>query len=338
MSGRRGLDYTSPAIQLPPTIQPPPAEHHRRGSGDSKRPDVIKAIPIRHWGRWTASVIILIAVLLLGISLGRNPNLQWDVVGQYLFNGFILRGLLVTLELTFLAMLIGIVGGTLLAIMRLSKNYVLRIVSWFYLWFFRGTPVYVQIFFWGGFALLYRRLSLGIPLTSHIFWSVDSNTVITVFVAAVLALGLNEAAYAAELVRAGIISVEKGQSEAAASLGMSPALAMRRIILPQAMRVIVPPMGNETISMLKTTSLVAAISAHELFTNVQILYSQNLMVIPLLIVASIWYIFLTTLLTIGQHYLEAYFGRGFGDEETAAAEKRAIKRLERKTGVDPGVF
>ena len=299
---------------------------------------MIKAIPIRHWGRWTASVIILIAVLLLCISLGRNPNLQWDVVGHYMFNRFILRGLLVTLELTFLAMFIGVIGGTLIAVMRLSKNYVLRTVSWFYIWFFRGTPVLVQIIFWGNFALLYRRLSLGIPFTSHIFWSLDTNAVITLLVAAILALGLNEAAYAAELVRAGIISVERGQTEAAASLGMSPALTMRRIVLPQAMRVIIPPMGNETISMLKTTSLVSVISAHELMTNIEILYSQNFMVIPLLLVGSIWYIFVTTLLTIGQHYLEAYFGRGFGDKETAAAEKRAMKRLERKAGVDPGVF
>jgi polar amino acid transport system permease protein len=260
------------------------------------------------------------------------------VVGRYVFSPFLLEGAGVTLGLTFLAMFIGAFGGTLLAIMRLSKNYVLRSVSWFYIWFFRGTPVYVQIIFWGNFALLYRTLSLGIPFTSHVFWSIDSNAVITTFVAAVLALGLNEAAYAAELVRAGIISVDKGQTEAAASLGMSPGMTMRRVILPQAMRVIIPPMGNETISMLKTTSLVSVISANELMTNTQILYSQNFLVIPLLLVASIWYIVFTTLFTIGQHYLEAYFGRGFGDRETAAAEKRAMKRLERKAGVDPGNF
>jgi polar amino acid transport system permease protein len=330
---RSAPDHFTPAGVLPPTVV------HNRGVGDPpEQPHAIKAIPIRHWGRLTASVIILIVVLLLAVSLGRNPNLKWDVVGRYLFADFVLRGVAVTLELTLLAMLIGTFGGTLLAIMRLSKNYVLQTVSWFYIWFFRGTPVYVQIIFWGNFALLYRRLSLGIPFTDHIFWSLDSNAVITILVASVLALGLNEAAYAAELVRAGIISVDRGQTEAAASLGMSSGLTMRRIVLPQAMRIIIPPMGNETISMLKTTSLVSVISAHELMTNVQIVYSQNLLVIPLLLVASIWYIFVTTLLTIGQHYLEAYFGRGFGDKETAAAEKRAMKRLERKAGVDPGVF
>jgi polar amino acid transport system permease protein len=330
---------SAPDPFAPPSPGPTPeTPGQHEGGRHHGRPDAIKAIPIRHWGRWTASVIIFVIVVLLGISLGRNPNLKWGVVGQYLFSPFLLEGAGITLALTFLAMLIGSVGGAILAVMRLSKNYVLRGVSWFYIWFFRGTPVYVQIIFWGNFALLYRRLSLGIPFTSHIFWSVDTNAVITVFVAAILALGLNEAAYAAELVRAGIISVDKGQTEAAASLGMSPGMTMRRIVLPQAMRVIIPPMGNETISMLKTTSLVSVISANELMTNVQILYSQNFKVIPLLLVASIWYIVFTTLFTIGQHYLEAYFGRGFGNKEAAAAEKRAMKRLERGTGIDPGVF
>ncbi len=334
-------DGPGPALDL---LTPPDTQLTSGGAGHSdahrhhERPDAIKAIPIRHWGRWTASAIILIVALMFAISLGKNPNLRWHIVWKYLFSDFVWRGALVTLELTFLAMLIGAVGGTILAVMRQSKNYVMRAVSWFYLWFFRGTPVLVQIIFWGNFALLYRSFSLGIPFTSHIFWSLDTNAVITVFVAAVLALGLNEAAYAAELVRAGIISVDRGQTEAAASLGMSPALTMRRIILPQAMRVIIPPMGNETISMLKTTSIVSVISAHELMTNVRNAYAQNFEVIPLLLVACFWYILFTTALTIGQHFLESYFSKGLGGQEAAAAEKRAMKRLERKTGVDPGVF
>ncbi len=317
---------------LPGTVAPQTHHHHH------ERPDTIKAIPIRHWGRWLSSAVILLVVALLTISLAQNENLRWDIVGKYLFSDFILRGAVMTLELTFLAMLVGVVGGTVLAVMRQSKNYVLRTVSWFYIWFFRGTPVYVQIILWGNFALLYRTFSLGIPFTDHAFWALDTNAVITTSVAAVLALGLNEAAYAAELVRAGIISVDKGQTEAAASLGMSSGMTMRRIVLPQAMRVIVPPMGNETISMLKTTSLVAVISAHELMTNAQNAYSQNFYVIPLLLVVSIWYIFFTTVLTIGQHYLEAHFSKGLGDNEAEAAEKRAMKRVERKSGVDPGVF
>jgi polar amino acid transport system permease protein len=316
----------------------PAVVKNRGASGDGARPEAIKAIPIRHWGRWIASVVILYIFVALAYSFVKNPHVEWHTIGQWLFKPLVLRGVVVTLELTIIAMVIGMVGGTLLAVMRLSKNYVLSSLSWLYIWFFRGTPVYVQILLWGNFAILYPRLYLGLPFVHLVFGSADSNTVISVFVASILALGLNEAAYAAELVRAGIISVDRGQTEAAESLGMSPSLTMRRIILPQAMRVIIPPMGNETISMLKTTALVAVISGHELMSNITIAYSQNFKIFPLLLVACIWYIFFTTVLTIGQHYLEAYFGRGFGDKEAAAAEKRAMRRLQRKTGVDPGVF
>ena len=322
-----------------PGLGDTPALGKNRGSSeDQTRPEAIKAIPIRHWGRWIASVVIVFIFFLLAYSFAKNPHVGWLTIKDWFFKPLVLRGALVTLELTVIAMAIGVVGGTLLAVMRLSKNYVLSWVSWLYIWFFRGTPVYVQILLWGNFGILYPRFFLGLPFTHVVFASVDSNRVIGGFVAAILALGLNEAAYAAELVRSGIISVERGQTEAAESLGMSPVLTMRRIVLPQAMRVIIPPMGNETISMLKTTALVAVISGNELMTNISIAYSQNFKIFPLLLVACIWYIFFTTLLTIGQHYLEAYFGRGFGAKETAAAEKRAMKRLQRKTGVDPGVF
>jgi polar amino acid transport system permease protein len=307
-----------------------PSVDNRGVGGGSSRPEAIKAIPIRHWGRWIAAGVIIFLAFLLAFSFVRNPHVEWQTIWHYLFSDLVLRGVAVTLELTVISMVIGAIGGTVLAVMRLSKNYVLSGVSWFYIWFFRGTPVYVQILLWGNFAILYPRLFLGLPFVGVIFASVDSNTLISVFVASILALGLNEAAYAAELVRAGIISVEKGQNEAAESLGMSPGLTMRRIVLPQAMRVIIPPMGNETISMLKTTSLVAVISGHELMSNITISYSQNFKIFPLLLVACIWYIFFTTLLTIGQHYLEAYFGKGFGDKEAAAAEKRAMKRVQRR--------
>jgi polar amino acid transport system permease protein len=321
----------------PTSGETPAVVVNRKTSGPDTRPEAIKAIPIRHWGRWIASVILIILAFQLVYSFIKNPNVEWPVIRDYLFSGLVLRGILVTLELTVIAMAIGVVGGTLLAIMRLSKNYVLTTVSWVYIWFFRGTPVYVQILLWGNFALLYPRLFLGLPFVNVVFASVDTNVAIGVFVASILALGLNEAAYAAELVRAGIISVDKGQTEAAESLGMSPGLTMRRIILPQAMRVIIPPMGNETISMLKTSSLVAVISGHELMSNITIAFSQNLLVFPLLIVACIWYLFFTTMLTIGQHYLEAYFGRGFG-ETHEAAEKRSKKRgRKREEGGPSGV-
>jgi polar amino acid transport system permease protein len=315
--------------------------NHQRGSGvHHERPEAIKAVPIRHWGRWIASVVILYVFVALIYSLAKNPVIQWSTIGDYLFSPLVLEGALRTLELTFVAMIIGIVGGTILAVMRLSDNYVLSWLSWLYIWFFRGTPVFVQILIWGYFGILYPNLFLGLPFTGLAFGDMETHRVIGGFIAAILALGLNEAAYAAELVRAGIISVDRGQNEAAQSLGMSPVLTMRRVILPQAMRVIIPPMGNETISMLKTTALVAVISGKELMTNVQTIYSQSFKIMPLLFVACIWYIFFTTLLTIGQHYLERHFGKGFGEKETESAEKRALKRLRQKGGDvnEPGNF
>ena len=182
----------------------------------------------------------------------------------------------------------------------------------------------------GGFlGALYPYLFLGIPFVGVVFAHGSTSSLIGAFTAAILALGLNEVAYAAELVRAGIISVDEGQSEAAYSIGMSGGLTMRRVVLPQAMRVIIPPMGNETITMLKMTSLVSVISGHDLLTTVQQVYAQNFEQIPLLIVASLWYLALTTVLTIGQHYLEKHFGRGFGQADAGGAERKALKRVTR---------
>jgi len=319
----------------------PQVVNHQRGSGvHHERPEAIKAVPLRHWGRWIASVVILYIFAALIFSLAKNPAIQWSTIGDYLFSPFVLRGALRTLELTFIAMVIGIIGGTILAVMRLSDNYVLSWMSWLYIWFFRGTPVFVQILIWGYFGILYHDVFVGLPFTGLVFGDIETNRLIGGFIAAILALGLNEAAYAAELVRAGIISVDRGQGEAAKSLGMSPGLTMRRVVLPQAMRVIIPPMGNETISMLKTTALVSVISGKELMTNVTTIYSQSFKIMPLLFVACIWYIFFTTLLTIGQGYLERHYGKGFGEKETESAEKRALKRLRQKGGDvnEPGNF
>jgi polar amino acid transport system permease protein len=293
----------------------------------SGRPEAIKAIPIRHWGRWISAAIVIYLVAALVYSFIKNPNVDWPTVWDYMFSSTTLRGLLLTIELTFISMIIGAAGGVLLAVMRLSDNPVLSGIAWVYIWFFRGTPVYVQIILWANLGVFYPRLYAGIPFAGVTLGSMDSGTLVAhIIVPAILALGLNEAAYAAELVRAGIISVEAGQSEAALSLGMSPVLNMRRIVLPQAMRVIVPTFGNETISMLKTTSLIAAIGGLEMFGRLQQIYAQTFQIIPLLIVACAWYLFLTSILTIGQGYLEAYYGKGFGEKETEAAEKRAAKR------------
>ena len=272
-------------------------------------PDQITAIPVRHPGRWIAAAVVLFLAVALGASIATNRRFGWGVVGDYFFSSRVLDGLVVTLELTVISMAIGIVLGILLAVMRLSMNPLVSSASWLYIWFFRGTPVLVQIIFWSNISALYPRLSLGIPFGPQ-FADFSANTLITPFVAGLLALGLNEGAYMAEIVRAGIISVDEGQTEAAQSLGMTRLQTMRRIVLPQAMRVIIPPTGNETISMLKTTSLVSVIATTELLYSVQLIYAVNFRTVPLLIVASIWYLIVTTVLSIGQFYLERRFGRG----------------------------
>jgi polar amino acid transport system permease protein len=273
------------------------------------RPEDIRAVPVRRPGRWVAGAIVLVVAVAIVRSVVTNPHFEWSVVGNYLFDERVLEGLRVTIELTFIAMAIGIVLGMLLAIMRLSPNPLVSGGSWLYIWFFRGTPVLVQLLFWYNVAALYPKIALGIPF-GPAFVHPDANSLITPFTAAILGLGLNEGAYMAEIVRAGIISVPEGQADAARSLGMTRLQTMRRIILPQAMRVIIPPTGNETISMLKTTSLVSVIAVADLLYAVQNIYSTNFKTIPLLIVASIWYIVCTSVLYVGQYYLERYYGRG----------------------------
>ena len=269
----------------------------------------IQAVPVRHFGRWISAAVIFVFIVALARSVATNPRFQWDVVGHYLFTGPILRGLVTTLELTALAMAIGIVLGIVLALMRLSRSLLLSSVSWIYIWLLRGTPVLVQLLFWNFIAALYPIIDLGIPFGPS-FVHLDANSLITPFVAATLALGLNEGAYMSEIIRAGIISVDEGQTDAAQALGMTRLKTMRRIVLPQAMRVIIPPTGNETISMLKTTSLVAFIALTDLLYSAQLIYARTYETIPLLIVASIWYLAVTSVLSVGQYYIERYFGRG----------------------------
>ena len=299
-------------------------------AAESVRPDEIKAIPVRHPGRWVAAAIIVLLGVALGNSMASNSRFQWGIVGHFFISHQILVAIPVTLELTATAMAIGIVLGTLLAVMRLSPNPLVSGASWLYIWLFRGTPVLVQILLWYNIAAVYPRFSLGIPF-GPAFAHFTASSVITPFVAGMLALGLNEGAYMAEIVRAGIISVEEGQTEAAQSLGMTRLLTMRRIVLPQAMRVIIPPTGNETISMLKTTSLVAVIALPhpELLYAAQLIYSVNYRTIQLLIVASLWYLIITTVLTIGQYYLERYFGRG----ASRSLPETPFQRLQRKVAV-----
>jgi polar amino acid transport system permease protein len=269
----------------------------------------IRAVPVRRPGRWIAAIVVLAFAAAMSRSVAANPRFHWDVVGHYFLSPRILHGLVTTLELTVLAMAIGIVLGVLLAVMRLSTNPILSIASWLYIWFFRGTPVLVQILAWSFIAAVYPVIALGVPFGPSVIHG-NASVLVTPFVGALLGLGLNEGAYMAEIVRAGLLSVDAGQEEAAQALGMTRLQTLRRIVLPQAMRIIVPPTGNEAISMLKTTSLVSVIAYAELLYSAQLIYAANFEQIPLLVVVSIWYLIATTVLSIAQWFLERRYGRG----------------------------
>jgi polar amino acid transport system permease protein len=305
--------------------------------------DELAVVSVRHPGRWATAIVVLVLLAMLVHWLVATPELQWGVVRSYLFNPSILTGVRRTIVLTIIAMAIGIVFGIVLAVMRLSPNPIVSGAAWAYIWFFRGTPLLVQIVFWFNLPDVLRSVSLGIPFGPSWFYT-DPKTIITQFGAAILGLGLNEAAYMAEIARAGILSVDDGQTEASQALGMSRILTMRRIVLPQAMRVIIPPTGNETISMLKNTSLVFAIGYAELFTTAQIIYGRTFQVIPLLITASLWYIFLTSIMTVGQYYLERYYARGSTHSLPLTPIQRIRGRLGRSTApaldadVDPAML
>jgi polar amino acid transport system permease protein len=294
----------------------------------------IKAVPVRHPGRWIASALVLLVAVSIAHSMATNKRFGWHDVAHFLFDPRITAGVVATIELTLAAQVLGIVLGILLAVMRLSPNPLISIGSWLYVWFFRGTPVIVQLTFWYvGIAALYPTINLGIPFGPQ-FIHIDANTAITGFMAIVLALGLNEAAYMSEIVRAGIISVDEGQNEAALSLGMTRLQTMRRIVLPQAMRVIIPPTGNETISMLKTTSLAIVAAGSELFSASSNISNANYEVIQLLIVASLWYLAITSVLYVGQYYLERHFARG-SSRELPPTPLQRIRRGVFSFGHDP---
>jgi polar amino acid transport system permease protein len=303
------------------------------------RPEDIKAVPVRRPGRWIAAAIVLVLGASLVRSVVTNKNFQWGTVGHYLFDARILHGVTVTLELTALSMVIGVFLGVLAAVMRLSPNPVVAGASWLYIWFFRGTPLLVQLLFWGFIGALYKKISLGVPFGGPALIHPTSNSLITPFVAALLGFGLNEGAYMSEIVRAGIIAVDEGQSEAAQSLGMSRLQIMRMIVLPQAMRVIIPPTGNETISMLKNTSLVIVLGAvFDLLFEAQQIYAANYNEIPLLIVASIWYLAMTSVAYVGQYFIERRFGRGFSRAQQATMRERWIGMGRGGTGAGvPGL-
>ncbi len=292
--------------------------------GRSAPRDAIDAVPLRHPGRWAAGLVIVLIAAFAGQNAATNSRYGWATVQSYLFDPRILAGVRATLLLTVLSMLIGLAVGMLLTVMRLSPNPIVRGAAWSYVWVFRGTPLLVQLLFWNFLGSLYPVLGLGIPF-GPTFVSGQTNVLIPTFGAALLGLGLNEAAYMAEIVRAGIASVPEGQRDAADALGMSRLLSLRRIVLPQAMRVIIPPIGNDTISMLKTTSMVAFIGETELLLTAQKIYTVTYQTIPMLIVISLWYLALTSVLSVGQYYLERHFGRG-ATRKLTARPRRALAR------------
>ncbi|MGN6427473.1 amino acid ABC transporter permease [uncultured Leifsonia sp.] len=269
------------------------------------------AVPIAprwHWGRWIVGIVAVAAVGWAVSIVVLNPRIRWNEVWHYLFSPNILNGVVVTLWVSVAATLLGLVLGVLFAIMKLSKNPVLRWIAEGYIWFFRGTPVLVQLIFWFNLAFLLPYITLQVPFTQiGLRW--DTNQLISGSVAALLGLGLNLAAYFAETVRAGIQAVDHGQTEAALAGGMTRTQAMRLVVLPQALRIIIPPTGNEFISMLKTTSLIVVVAGNDLMTNASNIYKQNNLIIELLIVVSIWYMFLTAVATYLQSLLEKRFGR-----------------------------
>lgn len=263
----------------------------------------IVAIPVRHYGRWVGAVLVVGALVALAYGFSQG-DIDYSVTWEFVTQDTIVSGMWHTLLISVLAQLLGIALGVVAAVMRKSPNPVTSIVAGIYIWFFRGTPVLVQLLIWYNLSLVFP--TLGIPGIGS--W--PTNEVMTPFLAALLGLGINEGAYMAEIVRAGINSVDEGQTEAAQALGLSPAKTMRRIVLPQAMRVIIPPTGNEFINMLKTSSLAYAVQYGELLLSAQNIYSNNLMVVELLFTVSIWYLVLTSVFSIVQSFLERRFSRG----------------------------
>uniref|UniRef100_A0AAU2VP13 Histidine/lysine/arginine/ornithine transport system permease protein HisM n=1 Tax=Streptomyces sp. NBC_00008 TaxID=2903610 RepID=A0AAU2VP13_9ACTN len=285
------IEKSGPADQ--PPVPPTPAAG----------PEAIKAIPVRHYGRYVSAVIAIAALVAIIYAFSQG-KINWGAVPDYFFDDRIVKGVGQTLLLTALSMVIGVVGGILLAVMRLSKNPVTSSIAWSYIWFFRGTPVLVQLFVWFNLGLVFQYINLG-PIYKD-YWS----SFMTPLLTALLGLGLNEAAYMAEICRAGLLSVDEGQTEASHALGMSHGKTLRRVVIPQAMRVIVPPTGNEVINMLKTTSLVAAVQFYELFKYAQDIGQASGAPVEMYFLAAAWYLIMTSVLSIGQYYLERYYARG----------------------------
>lgn len=272
--------------------------------------DAAKAVHRPQWLRRFIMFVTAVFFLKTAHFLFTNPRFEWQVVGEFLSSSVVLDGLSISVLLTFFGMFFGAIIGTFLAVMRLSDFRVGRYIAEFYAWLFRGTPLLIQLLFWYNLAYLLPNIEIGIPFGPTLY-SWDTNELITPFIAAILGLALNEAAYMAEIMRAGIQSVDSGQLDAAKSLGFTPAKSFFRIVLPQAMRFVLPPAGSQVIGMLKGTSLVSVIAMTDLLFSVQTIYNRTFKVVPMLIVAVIWYLLVFTLLSYFQKKMEAHFSRGY---------------------------
>lgn len=295
------------------TIKPETDDRRSPGvAAPANAKDVFRnqVVPRRHPGRWAAVILIVIIALQAAQGVMANPNFHWDTYAQYLFSPFVLRGVGWTLLLTVVAMAIAIPMALALVVMRDSDNPLLRSVAWVWVWLFRGTPVYTQLAFWGLFAVLFPRIAVSVPFGPELF-SIDSRLIVTPAVAAIVGLSFNESSYLTEIFRAGFRAIDRGQTEAAQALGMPQTKIWTRILIPQAMRTIIPPTGNETIGMLKMTSLVLAVPfTLDLMFATNAIANRTYLPVPLLLVAATWYLAITSVLMVGQQYLERYYGRG----------------------------
>ncbi|MGW4383207.1 amino acid ABC transporter permease [Kitasatospora sp. NPDC004531] len=305
------------APPLPTTTAAPPGE--------------LPIAPRRRPWRYVSGGLALLATALLLRSLAGNPAFEWPVVGAYLTSTAILRGLGLTLWLTAAVTTLGFALGTGLAVARLSGNPVLRSLSWGFVWLFRATPLLVQLLFWFNIGALYPKLALSVPFGGELF-AVRTVDLLGPVLTAVIGLTLHEAAFAAEVVRSGVLSVDQGQLEAAASLGLGRGRVLRRIVLPQAMRAILPPAGNMLIGTLKGTSVISVLAVHDLLFSAQLIYNRTYQVIPLLVVATLWYVAVTSLLSVGQYYLERRFARGSTRAELPPTPWQRARAALRRAG------
>lgn len=307
------------------------------GPGAPARPEPIRAVPVRHPGRWVAAVVITVLAAMFLHMVVTNDRFEWDFIFDTIFEEPILRGVRTTIIVTLLAMVGGIALGIVVALMRLSRNPILVAAAWLFTWFFRGVPRVVLLILFGNVAILWERLEFGLPFDRQIgrlfgfedfsarLFGFEARELLAGFLAGLIALTLSEAAYMAEIVRAGILSVESGQSEAAAALGLRRAQTMRRVVLPQAMRAIIPPTGNELIALLKDTSLLAFVPVtSELWFQLSAIGARTFKIFPMLVAGCLWYLFLTSILMVVQYFVERYYARGYGTSAQARVRLRGF--------------